>query len=673
MTEDDKLKIIQIKQNKPRISERSFELHYNELYLKILAETEFLNIDHEHRRSFAERIFCVLNDIHELALCDTCKAEYVVFLRKNGIEFYSNVCSRTCANKNKSNISKKQKSIHQFWSNPVLKEKALNQAKSNNIEKYGCEWPTQSTQVKDKTINTCLEKYGTTSIFKNANFKEQAKKTKEEHFGKNWKYVLGQQTSISLKNRSNEKKQKSIQKMKNTKMDRYGDSNYCNVEKRSKTIEMKKQDPSYQQNINLKRKTTIEKHIEEDPNYRTKINNKIVNTKKELKLKDPEYQQRINNKTKNTLLERYGVEKLSLTPNAKKAAQFNSGKRSYERYILKSEYDIPLFSLEEYFDRKNSKAKLKFKCKKCGNEFEAHHDNGFHSRCPKCFPLKSISHQEKEIVDFIKSLNMSIEENNRKIINPYELDIVIVDKNIAIEFDGIYWHNSENHSKNYHLIKTELCEKQGIQLIHIFENEWNSKQDIVKSRIKNLLGIYDNTVFARKCEVKEIDNKSSIEFLDANHIQGGINSSVNLGLFQNDVLISIMTFNKSRFDKTHEWELARFCNKLGYHIPGAAGKLLKYFERNWKPKSLVSYADRRWSQGKLYTTLGFTIDHISKPDYWYFKDRYVLESRLKYQKHKLEKILQIFDKDKTEFENMKDNGYHRIFDCGNLVFEKVYK
>ena len=133
-----------------------------------------------------------------------------------------------------------------------------------------------------------------------------------------------------------------------------------------------------------------------------------------------------------------------------------------------------------------------------------------------------------------------------------------------------------------------------------------------------------------------------------------------------------MTFGKSRFSKNAEWELLRFCNKLGYHIPGGAGKLLKQFERAYSPKSLISYADRRWSRGKLYEALGFKLDHLSPPNYWYWKNIENLQSRIKFQKHKLKNLLEKFDESKSEVENMKDNGYHRIYDCGNLVFEKTY-
>ena len=222
--------------------------------------------------------------------------------------------------------------------------------------------------------------------------------------------------------------------------------------------------------------------------------------------------------------------------------------------------------------------------------------------------------------------------------------------------------------------KTELCEKHDIHLIHVFENEWNYMQNIVKSRLKDILGIYDKAVFARKCIIKEVDNEISMLFQDENHLQGAVNAKVNLGLYFNGELVSLMTFGKCRFDNKHEWEMLRFCNKLGYHIPGAASKLLKYFEQLYSPKSLVSYADRRWSQGKLYNALGFKLNHVSGPNYWYFKSytQIKLESRIKYQKFKLKNILDVFDENKTEVENMKANGYHRIFDCGNLVFEKTY-
>ena len=99
--------------------------------------------------------------------------------------------------------------------------------------------------------------------------------------------------------------------------------------------------------------------------------------------------------------------------------------------------------------------------------------------------------------------------------------------------------------------------------------------------------------------------------------------------------------------------------------------MLKHFERTYNPKSIISYADRRWSKGNLYSKIGFKQVSTSKPNYWYIVDGQ-LESRVKYQKHKLKNILEHFDESKSEVQNTKDNGYNRIFDCGNLVYVKEY-
>ena len=202
-----------------------------------------------------------------------------------------------------------------------------------------------------------------------------------------------------------------------------------------------------------------------------------------------------------------------------------------------------------------------------------------------------------------------------------------------------------------------------------------NKPDIVKSRLKNILGIHDRTIFARKCEIKQVDPVSERYFTEQNHIQGHVNSQIAIGLYYENKLVALMTFGKCRFDKKHEWEMLRFCCKIGYHIPGGAGKLLTYFEKTYKPSSIVSYADRRWSQGKLYTTLGFEFKYNSRINYWYFNNfrNPILLSRLNFQKHKLEKKLEFFDPEKSEYENMKANGYFRIFDCGNMVFVKKYR
>ena len=148
--------------------------------------------------------------------------------------------------------------------------------------------------------------------------------------------------------------------------------------------------------------------------------------------------------------------------------------------------------------------------------------------------------------------------------------------------------------KNYHLNKTIECEKVGYRLIHIFEHEWVNKQKIIKAKLKSLFGVEQTRIYARKCIIKEISTDIKNEFLNTYHIQGEDKSKVKLGLFYEEKLVAVMTFGKPRFNKNYEYELIRYATSK--HVIGGAGKLLKYFERNYKPKSIITYSDRRFSQ-----------------------------------------------------------------------------
>jgi hypothetical protein len=316
-------------------------------------------------------------------------------------------------------------------------------------------------------------------------------------------------------------------------------------------------------------------------------------------------------------------------------------------------------------DYKKSKDKIFIICKEHGKFEQKPNDHLSGKGCPKCGDKYNIN--EGEVKNFIEKVGIKLEKNIKNIISPFELDIYIPDKKIAIEYNGLYWHSELYKSDNYHLNKTELCEKQGIQLIHIFEDEWLYKREIVESRLKNILGLTKERVFARKCEIKEVNNKESREFLNKNHIQGNVGSSLKIGLYYNNELVSIMTFGDLRrlMGKNKEndsYELLRFCNKLDTTVIGGANKLLKYFIKTHKPKEIISYADRRWSQGNLYEKLDFTFIHNSKPNYYYImKDK--REYRFKYRKDVL--VREGYDKDKTERQIMKERGINRIYDCGN--------
>lgn len=271
---------------------------------------------------------------------------------------------------------------------------------------------------------------------------------------------------------------------------------------------------------------------------------------------------------------------------------------------------------------------------------------------------KGTSHIEKSLKDFIKSLNVEFVENNRKIISPMELDIYIPSKKLALELDGLFWHSMR--SKEYHIEKTKLCKEKGIRLIHIFEDEWLYKTDIIKSIIKSALGIYDEKVYARKCKIVEIDNKQYKDFLEKNHSQGPINSSYRYGLFFNNQLIEVAGFGKNRFKK-NEFELQRCCTKLNTQIVGGFSKLIKHFSHNF-----ISYIDLAKFTGDSYLKIGFKKLQVTPPSYFYFyKDSAHKYHRINFQKHKLKNFPNYAD-NKTEEQIMYEAGYRRVYDCGTI-------
>lgn len=231
------------------------------------------------------------------------------------------------------------------------------------------------------------------------------------------------------------------------------------------------------------------------------------------------------------------------------------------------------------------------------------------------------SKSENEIVDHIKSSfpSLKLSLNDRTLLNGKEIDILIPQLKIGIEFNGLYWHSEEVHSdKNYHLNKTNMCEEKGYQLIQIFEDEFIYSKNIVLSKIKHILRMdYGKKIMARKCDVKEITYKEAKDFLLINHIQGFAKATTYVGCFYKNELIAVMTFVKTNIN---EWELNRFATDNNFNCIGVGGKLFKYFIRNYNPSSIKSFADRRWStllHDNLYTKIGFKIDKITKPDYYY--------------------------------------------------------
>ena len=437
--------------------------------------------------------------------------------------------------------------------------------------------------------------------------------------------------------------------------------------------------------LEKRNKTNVEKYGAKNVFENTEIKEKIKQSYIEnLGVDSPSKSVEVQNKIKNTNLERYGFTCSLLNEDIKEKCE----KLFLEKYGVKNpfqnkkSYQTKINNIiEKYRDKGLIDIRNKKYIVKCEKDHLIEIDKYiFFNRiklqtiiCTKCNPIGDYhrSGLETEMSNFVSDNYISKIELNKK-FSYQEIDIYLPDLKLGFEFNGLFWHNELGKENNYHFNKTEFCEKQGIKLIHIFEDDWLYKKEIVKSRILNLLGKTSNKIYARKCEIKEInDNKLLRNFLDNNHLQGFVGSQIKLGLFFNDELVSLMTFgSKRKFMKQSNdenvYEMLRFCNKLNTSVIGGADKLFKYFINTYKPKEVISYADRSWSQGELYKKLGFIFVGKTPPNYYYVVDRKRYH-RFNFRKDKL--IHEGFDPNKSEHDIMLERKIYRIYDSGSLKFK----
>ena len=548
-----------------------------------------------------------------IKICPICNNE---FETKNINKIW---CSMSCMNKS-----------------PEHKEKV----KQGNLKKYGATTPLGNKQIREKAKQTTLQKYGVENIL-------QSKKVREK-----------------LKNVNT---YEANEKRKQTMIERYGVDN-----------------PSKNKEINEKRKQTcLSKYgVEYSGASKKLIRKREENNLKKYGVKHNFQIDTVREKRKQTFLQKYGVDnpfankdiqnKIKQS-NIKKYGTYNymqsciTNYKDYNKEYIKAHFIEDGYFLQKDFLRY-------FNIQGGINSI-----NQIKKRLGIDIPNK-IEYQktQQEIHNFIRSFyNKEIIINSRKVISPLELDIYLPESRLAIEFNGLMYHsygesdiemfNNPKEDKAYHLKKTELCESCGIQLLHIFENEWEDKQEIWKSIIKVKLGYADYKINARDCEVREVTTSEQKIFVENNHIQNYTHAKISYGLYYRDELVQVMTFSKSRFNKRYDWELIRECSKLYTIVVGGYSKLLKHFHNNHEG-SLISYANRRWSS-PLTNKNGLLIK-TTEPNYFYFlPNEYILHSRNKFQKHKLKDLLKVFDNNLSESQNMFNNGYRRIYDCGNLLYE----
>lgn len=507
--------------------------------------------------------------------------------------------------------------------NSHTKEAIEKQAKTN-LERYGVRAPLQSKEIQAKAKQTCLDKYGVDNLYKSEAVQDKAKQTR---------------------------------------LDKYGDANYNNRDKAKQTCldHFGVESPMQSSEVKAKlEKTSIARYGTKHPLSSEQVKSKIRQTNLRKygaeAITSTEY---FKEKSKATLQLNFGVDNCQKDPNVSKRSV---NRRINRADIFEKEHNCTnIGTIKSIYGQGFLVIKDKLTLYTDGQYTFV--DNNDIQKIVDYTNTHTRSRVEDEIFEFIKSIyHGKVIHDDRSLIKPLELDIYIPDKKVAIEYNSVYYHSQLG--KEYHLMKTEKCLEHGVRLIHIFEWEWLNNRDICESIIKSALGIYDDIIYARKCSIKEVPSHEARQFLDINHIQGKINSSYRLGLYFNDDLVQLICLGKSRFKKD-EIELLRMCTKLNTQVIGGFSRLIHHIPYT----TIISYLDRSKFDGNGYKKVGFEVVSKSSPSWFYIKNDKVM-NRISAQKHKLQKLLgDKFDSNKTESQNMIDNGWLQVYDCGTIKMQ----
>lgn len=373
-----------------------------------------------------------------------------------------------------------------------------------------------------------------------------------------------------------------------------------------------------------------------------------------------------------TLMENHGVSSVADIP-------YIQEKREQYKWDKISKYssDITLIEIADPSDDKKQAFSdpnqvIKFICNTCSTRNELPWETfkwriaNAGTPCSKCSNLHKGSTAENEIYNFTSQFGFEVVRNSRTLIPPQEIDLYCPEKQIAIEYNGLFWHHDLRVGKNYHLDKLIQCNNQGIRLIHVFEDEWVHRKSVVEHRLRHIFDQNTSRYYGRDTTVTEISTATAKNFIEDYHIQGYTPSSIKLGVYYKSELVGVMTFSKPTRAKgatsmtPNSWEISRAC--FSVPVIGGTSKLIRHFINNYPVDYLFTFADLRWGDGKSYEHAGMKFTGNTKPGYWYVRGNQRIHRYGLRKNHN-------DDPNLTEYENRLAQGYTRIWDCGHARYE----
>lgn len=424
--------------------------------------------------------------------------------------------------------------------------------------------------------------------------------------------------------------------------------------------------------IKQTKETCLERYGGIAPACSKEVSQKIISTAKEhgydFRGRTGPLSEETKQKMKETCMERYHVD---------------NGMKYWAKQKVLNKYDFILDIQDDIYICKCQHPE----CTKCTEKKFQIKSTNFHNRmefgydlCTILFPVNSNHSRNTSLERFVQNIldeyNIKYETNNRKILDGNELDIYIPDHNLAIECNGIYWHSQKE--PKYHFNKWKQCQEHGIQLLTIWEDQIINEPEIIKNIVLSKLGIYEHSIGARECTIKETSNSEAQQFLLMYHLQGPASGSIRLGLYYGDELVSLMVFGKKRRALGNkdmnemEYELTRFCTKSRYQVVGGAQRLLTHFCKDHSGCTIISFASHDISNGNLYEKLGFELISIAPTSYWYIEEK-TLKRHHRFSFTKGSLVKKGFDSNLTEFEIMDSLPYYRIYDSGQSKYELKIK
>ena len=606
--------------------------------------------------------------------------------------FVLGMLPRTDEQKAESNAKRIKTTLEKYGVSNVAQSKDVyDKIVETNLKKYGVEHHQSLESQKEKVKKTNLERYGTTNgkvlkpkVIKPKKEKKvklfKVKDTRKGHYYNNGVitkkikegdeipegFVRGMLLSDELKEKRSAKAKETflkkygvdnpakskevLAKIQKTNLERYGVEYSAQsdiVKEKVKTTNLKKYGVEYSFQANeVKDKikaTNLERYGVDNPSKSDIIKTRIVESnRKNLGVDYPMQSKDVMDKSRVTSFEKYGTE----YPNQSDIVKSKIDASTLEHYGVNRVCKLDEFK-QKVVDTNRERYGVDYTCliysgKLRGNDSsynrsfaELLDDNGI--KYEREFLLQKYSYDFK-VGETLIEINPTATHNTH--FNPYGKNRI---------------------DANYHRDKSKLAKDSGYSVIHVFD--WDDVDKVVQ------LLKFRVTAYARKCDVKEVSEIDTNNYLDMYHLQGTCRGQkIRLGLYHDNQLVSLMTFGKSRFNKSCEYELLRYCSH--YNVVGGAEKLFKYFVDNYKPNSIVSYCDTSKFSGKVYDALGFKYIKTNSPrKHWYSlkEKRHITDGLLLSQGYD-RLFKENHGKGTSNEELILSRGYLPVYDCGQATY-----